>query len=280
MKPRIPAVAEPDQRYWRARANRRVRKARLTRNLLRWSLILLINAAFLGGLAFIGLRGARRLAASGEFDLRRIELEGLRRASEQSIRAGLEPALGRNLFELDLDRVSVVVRHDPWVRGATVRRVLPATLRINVTERTPAALAVIRGQAHLVDNRGHVIGLVGRRLAEDLPVLTGLEEMDDEQLIEALREGTRLIDRLSRLAGPFAEVVSELDLSREDRVTARTVEHGPRLLLDPQQIERNVLRYLALRSLIERRAGPTDYVDLRWRDRIAVMPAIRSGEDG
>ena len=79
---------------------------------------------------------------------------------------------------------------------------------------------------------------------------------------------------------PSFDVVSELDLSREDRVTARTVEHGPRLLLDPLRIERNVLRYLALRSVIENRVGPTDYVDLRWRDRIAVMPAIGSGEDG
>ena len=31
-----PVLAEPEQHYWRRRANRRVRKARLTRSLARW----------------------------------------------------------------------------------------------------------------------------------------------------------------------------------------------------------------------------------------------------
>ena len=89
-----------------------------------------------------------------------------------------------------------------------------------------------------------------------------------------------MIGRLRLYAMPFVETVSELDLSREDRILARTVDPGPRLLLDPPRVERNVLRYLALRSTIEGRIGPADYVDLRWRDRIAVMPAFRTGEDG
>jgi cell division protein FtsQ len=280
MTPLKPIVAEPDQRYWRARANRRVRKARLTRNLLRWSLILLLNFVFLGVLGYVGLRGVRKLAASGEFALQTIELEGVQRASEKTIRAWLDPALGRNLFELNLDRVREVVRRDPWVRHAAVRRVLPGTLRIAVTERTPAALAVIGGRVHLVDVTGHVIGPAGEGLAENLPVLTGLDGMDDERLIETLRAGAGLVGRLRLHAAPFAAEVSELDLSRQDRVVARTVDPGPRLLLDPRRVERNALRYLALRSTIEGRVGPTDYVDLRWKDRIAVMPAFRSGEDG
>ena len=87
MNPQRPIVSEPDQRYWRARANRKVRKARYTRIVLRWSLILLINGAFLGALVFIGLRGAQRLASSEEFALRKIELVGLERASDESIRS-------------------------------------------------------------------------------------------------------------------------------------------------------------------------------------------------
>ena len=36
-----PILAEPDQRYWRRKANRRVRKARMTRSFGRWSLMAL-----------------------------------------------------------------------------------------------------------------------------------------------------------------------------------------------------------------------------------------------
>lgn len=278
MTGRKPILARPDQRYWRARANRKVRKARLTRSLLRWSVIVLLNAAFLAGLGYMGLRGARQLAQSGEFALERVELEGLDRASAEGIRAGLGPWMGHNLFELDLARMEETVRRDPWVLSAAVRRVLPRTLRVTVTERTPTALAVIRGRAHVVDATAHVIGPAGAELSENLPVLTGLEGLKREELIERLRSGVRQLERLSRSAGPFTAAISELDLSSPDRIVVRTVGQGPRLLLDPGRVERNVMRYLALRALIERRVGPIEYVDLRWRDRIAVMPVMETGE--
>jgi len=277
MRPR-PIVAVPDQRYWRARANRRVRKARLTRSLLRWSLIVLINLAFFGAVGFIGLRAARGLARSGEFALERVEWEGLERASLDVARAGLRSWMGSNLLELDLARVEAIVRQDPWVRSAAVRRVLPRTLRITVEERTPAALALIHGRAHVIDADGHVIGPAGADLSENLPVLTGLDGLEREELIERLRSGVRQLQRLNGSAGPFVAAISEMDLSAPDRVVVRTVEHGPLLLLDPLRVERNLTRYLALRELIERRVGPVEYVDLRWRDSIAVMPAMKTGE--
>ena len=49
-------------------------------------------------------------------------------------------------------------------------------------------------------------------------------------------------------------------------------------MLDPRRIERNVEQYIKLRREIEHRAGTLDYVDLRWRDRIAVRPAAKKGE--
>jgi len=43
-------------------------------------------------------------------------------------------------------------------------------------------------------------------------------------------------------------------------------------LLDPERADRNLLEYLALEDEIGRRVGAATYIDLRWRDRIAVMP--------
>ena len=48
-------------------------------------------------------------------------------------------------------------------------------------------------------------------------------------------------------------------------------------LLDPERVDRNLNHYLELRREIARRTGPSlQYVDLRWQDRIAVMPAVRT----
>ena len=51
---------------------------------------------------------------------------------------------------------------------------------------------------------------------------------------------------------------------------------GPEILLDPHRVERNLNRYLKLRREIARRADQLEYVDLRWQDRIAVMPAAQT----
>ena len=56
------------------------------------------------------------------------------------------------------------------------------------------------------------------------------------------------------------------------RVGVQTVLPGPRLLLDPIMVERNVERYLDLRGEIAQQVGAAEYVDLRWRGRITVMP--------
>lgn len=273
-----PILAEDDLRYWRRRANRRVRKVRRTRSVLRWTLILAINGAIAGVLLFSATRVLQGVARSGEFALERVEIIGAKRASAETIGHALETYLGTNLFRIDLDAIKRTARRDPWVLDATVKRAFPRTVRVTLEERTPVAVALIGGLAHLVGPSGYVIGPSGTGFADDLPVISGLEGLDDEELKRQLRRGVLLLERLRRGAGSFADGISELDLSRNGWVTARTVFPGPRILLDPRRIERNVEQYIKLRREIEHRAGTLDYVDLRWRDRIAVRPAAKKGE--
>jgi len=280
MTSRTPIAARPDQRYWRRRANRRVRKARIARNLLRFALIVVVNGGIAAALLVVGTRTFDRIIHSGEFRLRRVEVVGDRRASAELIHANLQPYLGSNLLELNLPAVEGSAKGDPWVLETSVKRVLPGTLRVTVRERTPAALAVIGEMVHVVDDTGYVIGPAGPGMTDDLPVLTGLADLDESALIAALRAGVSFVDRLRQASPWFAANISELDLSRLGLVDVRLTSPGPRVRLDPERIERNVQRYLELRREIESRVGPVEYVDLRWRDRISVMPAARSSVQG
>ena len=275
--PLDPMHGELDQRYWRRRANRRVRKARRARTLYRWSVIVLVNGLVAAVLLFAGARAFRHLTTSSYFAVERIELLGSERTSAARIRAAVTPYIGRNLLELNLYEIERIVRHDPWVRRALVRRVLPNMLRITLSERRPCAVALIGGVAHLVDDTGYVIGPTGPGRADDLPVLSGLAGLERGELVAALTRGVALLRQLANTSRRFTLEISEFDLSRRDRVTVRTVAPGPRILLDPQRIDRNVEQYLALRGEIEIRVGAADYVDLRWKDRIAVMPERNAG---
>lgn len=264
---------EPDRRYLRRGGNRRVRKARRLRGLLRFWRVAAGHLLVTTLVVFACVHTARRLAASPELTLEKIEVAGAHRTTPKAIRSRLSPFVGRNLAELDLDDVTTTVLRDPWVGEASVKRMLPRTLRVEITERTPAALALIRGLAHAVDPTGHVIGPCGPGLAEDLPVLTGLDGLDGEALVAALARGVAAIGRLREVASEFAAEVSELDLSQPNRYRAVTLLPGPVILLDPERVERNVNTYLAMRAEVEQRVGPIEYVDLRWRHLISVLPA-------
>jgi cell division septal protein FtsQ len=272
----IPIVAEPDQRYWRRRANRRVRKARLTRSLRRWSAMAL--ALVIVGVALFqaGSHAVDRIKMLGGLTVRHLEIVGADRGGSESIRKRLASFVGRNIVDIDLDEVRAAVIDDPWVLGASAKRVLPGTLHVTVLERHPAAVAVIDEIAYVVDTTGFVVGRLEPGSFERLPTLTGLDRYEGQGLEAVLAYGVRTIGRLHEVAGPWAGELAEMDLSRRDRIAVRTGDPGPAILLDPERIDRNLNRYLGLQREIARRAGRLEYIDLRWQDRISVMPASSS----
>ena len=88
----------------------------------------------------------------------------------------------------------------------------------------------------------------------------------------ALRHGAEAVWTLRQRAAPWVETIAALDLSRGDRISVVTGEPATTVLLDPARADRNLTEYLALQDDLLDRIGPVSYVDLRWRDRISIMP--------
>jgi cell division protein FtsQ len=262
-----------DRRYWRRRVNREVRKTRRIRWLLRWTGTIVANLA-LGAVAVYSVwQGMLLLTTTPGLALTDIRVEGTSRTSPTAIRALLAPYVGRNLLALDLGEAATRAAADPGVREAAVKRIFPHSLEVAVVERTPVALAVIRGLVHVVDESGFDMGPAGAGFSLDRPVITGLDRLDGSALREALALGARSIARLEAANPSWLREVSEFDLSKADRIEVVSRKQGPRLLLDAENVERNLNDYLALRGEVERRLGPATSVDLRWSSRISILPA-------
>jgi cell division protein FtsQ len=266
-------LPEPDRRYWRRRVNRHVRKARRARTLLRWTGILLANLAIGAVLVVSGTSVARHFATSDEMAVREILVAGTERTTPDAVRDVLRGYLGRNVVELDLDEVAATATRDPWVKSASVKRILPGTLRVAVTERTPGALALIGGCVYVVDDGGFVMGPAGPELPYDLPLIVGLDARQGKDREATLARGIDLLMRLHAAFPAWTRGISEVDLSRGDRVVVTRLEGGPQILLDPEHIDRNLGAYLALQPTIARKVGDSNRVDLRWSQRISLLPA-------
>jgi cell division protein FtsQ len=93
------------------------------------------------------------------FAARDLSISGNRHLTQQDVLrvGGLDSR--SNVLWLSPGQVEGRLERDPWVRSAHVSRTLPSTLRIRITERTPAAV-VVPGH-FLVATDGTILGVVG-----------------------------------------------------------------------------------------------------------------------
>jgi cell division protein FtsQ len=91
-----------------------------------------------GVLIFAGYRAA---ASAAFFQVRAVDVSGTARASADDIKTVVRRgALQTGVWRADLAALSRELEELPWVRRATVSRVLPDALRVRVIERVPRAV--------------------------------------------------------------------------------------------------------------------------------------------
>jgi cell division protein FtsQ len=86
-----------------------------------------------------------------------VQVEGRQRAEGQAILKALGVARGTPILAVDLDAAKARLETVPWVRSASIERLLPDTLFVRITERAPLALWQHGGKFDLVDQDGNII---------------------------------------------------------------------------------------------------------------------------
>lgn len=208
---------------------------------------------------------------------------------------------GENLIALDLARVKRDLEMVPMIQSASVERILPATLRIRVTERQPVAqINVPRpregGGLELVvfqvDADGYVmLPLDPRQRAvplnqadDQLPVISGINiselqpgrKIDSAQMHAALD----LIAAFENSAMAGQVDLRRIDVSAPGVLTATTgqgseiifgLENFDRQLLRWQKVHEECRRYNKTISMLD--LAVAENTPLRMQDSSAVPPA-------
>jgi len=100
------------------------------------SLALLARSAAALALALLAVAGIAWAARQPRFDLHRIEVRGdLRHVSRAQVRSAIAGRAAGGWFTVRLDRVRAAFETIPWVAAASVRRVWPDRLEVELVER-------------------------------------------------------------------------------------------------------------------------------------------------
>ena len=269
----VRATTERNFRRARVRPGRR----RSWRARIGWRVVRRAAAALLA--LYAGYRACDLVISASALQVDRIAVRGNVRLSSGEVQALVDDLRGSSILTADLDAYRRRLLESPWVGAVALRRLLPSTVEVFVSERRPVGLCRLRDDLYLIDEGGAIIDQFGPQYAEfDLPIIDGLVRPPGEgqPAIDPVR--ARLAARVIESFGPrldLAARVSQIDVS-DARDAVVLLDDDPALLhLGDEQFLERLQAYLDLAPALRERVPDIDYVDLRFDERVYVRPASR-----
>src|SRR5262249_15219806 len=187
----------------------------------------------------------------------------------------LDGLRGESLFGTDLDVWRHRLMASPWVRDAALRRSLPSTVDVAISERTPAGIGRVGDQMYLVDERGVLIDQFGPQYADlDLPLIDGLSTASpggaapDSARAEL---ASRIITAVHAKPDLFKKL-SQIDVSDVHNASVILSGDPAVIYLGEDKFVERLQSYVDLAPALRERVPSIDYVDVRFDDRIYVRP--------
>ena len=236
----------------------------------------------LGGLATAALVLRTYVVRDARFRITgadNIDLSGLTEVSRAQMLTVFGEDIGRNIFFVPLGERRRQLESIPWVERATVMRLLPNQIRVQVVERQPVAFVRQGHEIGLVDANGVLLTMSAATMEQhhySFPVLTGIDAGDPLASRKARMDVyDRLLAELDSNGQHLSEQISEIDLSNPEDARILMPEQGADILAHFGR-DRFLERYQRYRAHIAewRNQFPKlATVDLRY-DRQVVLEMI------
>jgi len=244
--------------------------------------------ALAGGLLFtIGFSVYRYGAHSWRFRVEssdNIELSGNQNVSRAQVMEVMGADIGRNVFFVPLDERKKQLEQIPWVEAATVMRLLPDRLRVQVKERAPVAFVQMGSKITLIDASGVLMELpAGSAKAAaakySFPVIVGT--VDSEPLstrAARMKLYNALVRELDSDGSNYSQDLSEVDLSDPDdvKVTVSDPAGAVLLHLGSANFLARYKTYIAHAAEWRAQYQKLESVDLRFDRQVIVNPDPRA----
>lgn len=164
-----------------------------------------------------------------------IAIAGNQHISRSDVLAVFGSDLERNIFKVPLGERRTDLERLPWVANATVMRLLPNRIRVQLVERTPVAFTRHGTQIGLVDASGVLLDMPPESAGDphySFPVLTGLTPGDTPEVRAARMEVyRRFLGDLTAAGATVTQSLSEVDVTNPEDVKALVTSDGADILV-------------------------------------------------
>jgi cell division protein FtsQ len=182
---------------------------------------------------------------SPRFSIQEVNLQGGKRVSPEQARDQAGVVLGSNVFALDTALAERKLLENPWISEARVTRDLPRSLRIEIKEREPVALAVFSERLYLVTANGEPFKELSPGDPADFPIITGASveglSRDRARELDRVRVGLEVLEQYSRVPLSKTQAVQEVHLADSGDVTLTAGKEGITFELGKDAYRRKLL---------------------------------------
>ncbi len=150
------------------------------------------------------------------FNLKEIEITGnLKLKNEEIIKTG-NIITEKNIFSVNLKKTGTAISNIPFVNTVEIKRKLPGTLVINITESVPVAYAAYKNMYVVIDKNGKVLERTNDKSGYFVPQVMGInvlkadpsfkisvkDEENFKKTLEILRDlyNNNFIDKISSIS--------------------------------------------------------------------------------
>lgn len=204
-----------------------------------------------------------------------IQIAGLQNVTRAQVMEIFAADIGRNVFFVPLAERERQLEQVPWVESATVMRLLPHQVRVQVKERTPVAFAQVGSRVQLIDASGVLMDLPRGTMKYSFPVLIGMS--DSEPLstrAPRMKIYARVLSEFDANGAHNSAEVSEMDLRDPDDVKITVADDNGAVLVHLG--DSNFLdRFNIYKSHIQewrQKFSKVESVDLRYDRQVIVNP--------
>jgi cell division protein FtsQ len=206
-----------------------------------------------------------------------IDLLGNHIVSRESVLQPFAQDRNRSVLRIPLEVRRSQLEQLPWVESASVERILPNRIRVELTERTPIAFLRNGNELALIDAHGVILN---RPEGEDLhfPIVAGLpDSMPREEREKRIETYQEFLKDADLVRGGSSDRVSEIDLGNAKDL--RVVMTGLASATDPQAVTihfGNSDFTAKYRMLVENfaqwqaNAGRVQSIDLQYSRQVVV----------
>lgn len=163
------------------------------------------------------------------FNIKNITVEGNKKISSDEIVSLSSLNIERNMFQYKMNEVQEKIKQNAYIQKVNIRRKLPDTIEIVISERKATYMIQIANAYAYIDNQGYVLEITDKK--ETLPLLEGITTIQenihpgnrlDTEDLKKLNDVLKIME--SANSNGIIDLITKIDIADEGDYVLRLEE--------------------------------------------------------